>query len=512
VSLLYLAVLALFGWLMITRRLTATLALPLTAIAIALIVLLQAVANGQPALVVLDDLVKNVFEAGVSRLSAAIFAVILGAVLAAQMKLSGAAERLVRYAAEYAGEDQFWLGFVLLLVIALLFTVLGGLGAVILVASVTLPLLLALGYDPKVAGALFLFGLSLGGTLNPANWALYKGVLELPEKTIVPFAATVFGIFLAVCVAYLLFHNRGRWQTRIPVIAGLLLLAGGLVWIARNNSEAWTQLKVALSWAMLALLALLMLLAFIRAIGRGLGSTWLAGPDNWLSALSVLIPLLLLLWSSLNAGLAIATTPAPPVEGAAVDSALPAPIPFAIPILTALLAGVVYAALAGFDRDGQSLNRLMRALHDGVAAAGPAVVLLVGIGLLLQATMLPAVNGTLEPWVAKLPVHSVPSFIATFFILSPLALYRGPLNLFGMGAPVVGIIHGSGILESSLIMVAFLSVGMLQGVCDPTNTHNVWISSFCKVPVAELTRHTLPWVLAIVLLGLTAGALMFAPH
>jgi hypothetical protein len=81
-----------------------------------------------------------------------------------------------------------------------------------------------------------------------------------------------------------------------------------------------------------------------------------------------------------------------------------------------------------------------------------------------------------------------------------------------MGAPVVGIIHGSGILESSLIMVAFLSVGMLQGVCDPTNTHNVWISSFCKVPVAELTRHTLPWVLAIVLLGLTAGALMFAPH
>jgi hypothetical protein len=128
-----------------------------------------------------------------------------------------------------------------------------------------------------------------------------------------------------------------------------------------------------------------------------------------------------------------------------------------------------------------------------------------------MATGLPAVQSTLEPWVKQLPVHSTPAFIATFFILSPLALYRGPLNLFGMGAPVVGIIHGSGILESSQIMVAFLSVGMLQGVCDPTNTHNVWISSFCKVPVAELTRQTLPWVLAIVLLGLTAGALMFAP-
>ena len=63
----------------------------------------------------------------------------------------------MRYAAEYAGEDRFWLGFTLLLVSALLFTVLGGIGAVILVASVMLPLLLTLGYEPKVAGSLFLF-------------------------------------------------------------------------------------------------------------------------------------------------------------------------------------------------------------------------------------------------------------------------------------------------------------------------------------------------------------------
>ena len=48
-------------------------------------------------------------------------------------------------------------------------------------------------------------------------------------------------------------------------------------------------------------------------------------------------------------------------------------------ILTALLAGVMYAALAGFDRDGQSLNRLMRALHEGVSSAAPALVLLHGI-------------------------------------------------------------------------------------------------------------------------------------
>ncbi|MDQ3023517.1 MAG: hypothetical protein M3R04_03895, partial [bacterium] len=97
-----------FGWLMITRRLTATLALPLTALAIALIVLLQATFSGEPALITLSVLIKDVFETGIGRLAGAIFAVILGAVLAAQMRLTGAAEKLVRYAAEYAGEDRFW--------------------------------------------------------------------------------------------------------------------------------------------------------------------------------------------------------------------------------------------------------------------------------------------------------------------------------------------------------------------------------------------------------------------
>ncbi|MDQ3023661.1 MAG: hypothetical protein M3R04_04630, partial [bacterium] len=314
----------------------------------------------------------------------------------------------------------------------------------------------------------------------------------------VPFAATDIGNILAVAITYLMVQNRGRWQTRAPFISGLVASAGAIAWVALNQPGLWIALKRGIAMAMLVILSALVALLVARLIARTAGSVWLSGADNWLSALSVLIPLLLLLWSSLSASLAPLL-----VEGAA-----PA---FAIPILTALLAGIVYAALAGYDRDGQSLNRLMRALHEGVGQAAPAVVLMIGIGLLLQATMLPAVNGTLEPWVARLPVHGTLAFIATFFILSPLALYRGPLNLFGMGAPIVGIIHGSGILEANLIMVAFLSVGMLQGVCDPTNTHNVWISSFCKVPVAELTKHTLPWVLAIVLLGLTAGALMFAP-
>jgi hypothetical protein len=218
---------------------------------------------------------------------------------------------------------------------------------------------------------------------------------------------------------------------------------------------------------------------------------WLGTPGNWLTAGSVLVPLLLLLWANLDANLSGGE---PNVE---------------IPILAALALGIGFCALASYTRDGLSGNRMMQALFEGISSAGPAIVLLIGIGLLLKATSLPAVVASFEPVFQVLPVQHSVGFVAVFFILSPLALYRGPLNLYGMGSGVVGIISGSAILASGQIMAAFFSVGMLQGVCDPTNTHNVWIANFCKVPVNDLTRASLPWVLAIVLCGLVAGAIMF---
>jgi len=496
---IYTAVLALFAWLMISRRMAATLALPLAALSLALLALAGQVAEVgwfSAAGVLLTD----VLEQGVVRLSSAIFAVILGAILAAQMKITGAAERVVRYAAEYAGEDRFRLGLMLLTVIALLFTTLGGLGAVILVATITLPLMFSLGFEPRVAGVLFLLGLSLGGALNPVNWALYISVLGMTANQVIPFAVVLAAIFFAVCLAYLLVQVSGaaEWRRQLWPIICLLLLAA-VVWFAATNlPPLWFALKVAVAVALMALVCILGLLALWRTVlvillpraTRG----WLRTPGNWLAAASVLVPLLLLLWANLDANLSGGEPNVP------------------VPILAALALGICFCALASFTRDGLSGNRMMQALFEGISSAGPAIVLLIGIGLLLKATSLPAVVASFEPVFSLLPVTHPVGYVLVFFILSPLALYRGPLNLYGMGSGVVGIISGSAIMAAGQIMAAFFSVGMLQGVCDPTNTHNVWIANFCKVPVNDLTRASLPWVLIIVLCGLVAGAIMFGPR
>jgi len=490
----FLLILAFFGWLMISRRMTATIALPLAAVSLAVVALIP-LALEQGASAALQVMAAEVIEPGIARLSGAIFAVILGAVLAAQIKISGAAERIVRYAAEYAGEDRFRLGLLLLVVIAILFTTLGGLGAVILVASITLPLLFSLGFEPKVAGVLFLLGLSLGGCLNPVNWALYKSVLLLTTDQIIPFAVLLAALFFMVSCAYLLLAvGAGAWRRNVGVLAALLAVAAAIWLLVTQAPAAWTMVKHVTAAVLLAILTALAagLLWRLFSLAAGLRAGWLKQTDNWMAGASVLVPLLLLLWSSLHANLA---------GGQAK---------YAVPILTALACGIAFCALASLTRDGAGGNRLMKALFDGVAAGGPAIVLLIGVGLLLLATNLPAVVGSFQPIMENLPVGSAFGFVLVFFLLSPLALYRGPLNLYGMGSGVVGIIAGSAIIPGSLIMVAFFSVGMLQGVCDPTNTHNVWIANYCKVPVNDLTRLSFTWVLAIVFLGLLAGALMFA--
>lgn len=494
-AVIYTAALAVFAWLMISRRMAATLALPLAALTLAVLALLGHVheTGWAPATQVL---LNDVLEAGVVRLSSAIFAVILGAILAAQLKITGAAERVVRYAAEYAGEDRFRLGLLLLTVIALLFTTLGGLGAVILVATITLPLMFSLGFEPKVAGVLFLLGLSLGGALNPVNWALYISVLGMTAQDVIPFAVLLAALFFLVCIIYLLVQVSGaaEWRRQLwPIIC--LFLFAAIIWIAATGIPAlWFYIKVVAAVLLMVMLCALGLLVVLRITAVYLArrpDPWLVTSGNWLTAASVLVPLLLLLWASLDANL----SGGEPHVG--------------VPILAALSLGIGFCALASFTRDGLSGNRMMQALFEGISSAGPAVVLMIGIGLLLKATSLPGVVASFEPVFARLPVATPLGFVLVFFVLSPLALYRGPLNLYGMGSGVVGIISGSAIMAAGRIMAAFFSVGMLQGVCDPTNTHNVWIANFCKVPVNDLTRASLPWVLAIVLLGLIAGAIMF---
>jgi hypothetical protein len=88
-------------------------------------------------------------------------------------------------------------------------------------------------------------------------------------------------------------------------------------------------------------------------------------------------------------------------------------------------------------------------------------------------------------------------FVIIFGLLSPLVLYRGPLNPFGVGIAIFTVLLSAHVLAPIVLVAAVMAVVQVQNVCDPTNTANVWIANYTGVPIVEITKRTLPYQLAV---------------
>jgi hypothetical protein len=94
--------------------------------------------------------------------------------------------------------------------------------------------------------------------------------------------------------------------------------------------------------------------------------------------------------------------------------------------------------------------------------------------------------------------------VAVFGLLSPLALYRGPLNPYGVGIGVYSILATLHVLPPVALVAAVMAVVQVQNVCDPTNTQNVWVANFTGVAVERITRLVLPYQVGVATLAVAS--------
>lgn len=402
--------------LMFTRRLPALLALPLMAILIGLIV-----GCSQPVVTLasLKELIfVQILTKGASRMAAAMVTTMFGAILSQVVMRQGIAQQFIRWAAEYAGDRKMLLGLVLFAVVAFNFSALSGLGAVIMLGSLVLPILVSSGFTPLYAATLMLLGIGLGGMFNPANWRFYEELLLLPEDQVKFYAVRVSAVLLAVSLFYLIFE--GRRQSKV------------FAWAAINDEPEVPRVPLA------ALLT------------------------------PIVPPALMLL--------------------------------FKWPDIPAFMAAILYGCLTTQPR--RLVANVTAAILEGLKDVGPVVALFVGLGMTLNATMDESAKAIMNPFLENVLPSSPVGYVAFFTLLAPLALYRGPLNLYGLGAGFAALMAKSAVLPPLAVMTAFMSVGQMQSVCDPTNTANVWIGQFVQVSPEKILKHTLPYVMAFIFLAL----------
>ena len=416
--------------LMYTKKLSALFVLPVMAFLIG-------IASGIPfnnVTIMVDDvattqngLLHLLFVTGPPMLAGTIVMVIFGAVLSQMIKITGIAETIVKKIAELAGDRPLVLGIALYLVLALLFTTLGGLGAVIMIGTVVLPIMASVGIKPLTAASILLLGLSTGGIFNLVNWGLFINVFELEVSQIRTFAFPFGGIFAVMGVLFIVVSEK---------FGGKILKGKKISWPEPAAAEEASE------------------------------------PPKKVRLISLLTPII----------------------------PLPLVVIFDFHIVTALTVAILYCIITTISMD--SVKNLTKSVMDGIADSAGAIFLLMGIGMLLQVVWDARVTDNIGPVVANILPSSPVTFVIFFAIAAPLALYRGPLNLWGLGMGLGAIMFGAGVLPAFAIMAALQTTGQLQGVCDPTNTHNVWTASATGVDVNDILRRTLPYVWCAAIVGL----------
>ncbi len=178
---------------------------------------------------------------------------------------------------------------------------------------------------------------------------------------------------------------------------------------------------------------------------------------------------------------------------------------FELAIIPSLLAGVLYA-LVTTTRPRDMNKRLLRTLYGGFEIAAPPIALFIAIGILLAAVKLPGAVEALEPLVKAVSPQNAVLFVLVFTVLVPLCLYRGPLNVFGLGAGIAGVLIAAGIYPATAVLGLATSYNQVFGVADPTSTQTVWSAQYSGVGPQQVMVRTLPYVWVVALCGFCVTA------
>jgi len=418
-----------FATLMFMRKLPALLALPAMAMLIALIAQLPP-----------TEILNHIIAQGSIKLSAVYVAVFAGAMMGRVMMQTGIAEEIIKRAAEFGGEKPLIVSFGLMFVTMVLFTTLQGLGAIITVGSLVLPIMMSLGIPRKMAGTLFLLAFGTGYIFNPILFTLYRQLLNLQGNELLPPQVSTFAVILLVLML-------------VTVVAYSFIAAKRSGEMLLMNGQSKDELLNRDSKKKVPLIALL----------------------------TPIVPLVLFFGFN--------------YFGIKLD------------FIAAFIIGSLYAILTTNWRNG--VKTLTASAIKGIEDGAPAAILMMGIGMLLNALNLEPIKTALQPLIVSLPFSSPVFYVVFFGLLSPLALYRGPLNIFGIGIGLFTIVFGTSVLPAIALLAAIMCVVQVQNVCDPTNTHNVWIANFVGVRTEDLTKETIFPIVGVCIVGLVISALLF---
>lgn len=423
-GLLILMAFFLFAGLMISKVLPTILALPLMAAAISIIA-------GMPFL----NFINAVVLGGSVKLASSIGVVVFGAMFARVIMKTGISDSIIKKAAELAGDKPLPIAVVLTGAIAFVFLGMNGLGAIIMIGSIAIPIMTSAGIKPVVAASLLLLGMQTGLAANAANYGTFIGIFG--GDVVASFYLPAMVISAVVALLFILLHVKPEKERS--------------AWAVPNaNVIAKTDKQVSAIAMLTPVIPIIIVFIFKEIWGFGAADKGMVD---------------------------------------AVGSSI-----------FGFIIASIYAVLVTKPR--QMVNIFSGAIVEGIQDVAGVIFLFIGIGMLVAAVTTPVVSDYLNPIIKSLVPTGKLGILLFFAILSPLALYRGPLNMFGMGAGIAALLVSLNVLPIVAITGAFVAVQYVQAVSDPTNSQNVWIAGYTNEETSSILKMTLPytWLMCVAML------------
>ncbi|MGM9588680.1 MAG: hypothetical protein ACI3V0_00695 [Faecousia sp.] len=191
------------------------------------------------------------------------------------------------------------------------------------------------------------------------------------------------------------------------------------------------------------------------------------------------------------------------------------PVLFAVVLKLSMIPSILVAVIFALIATGniKSWNKIadlvQKTFHDGVADVGLVLAFLMFLQMFCKAAGM--VKGLLAPIIAPVLPSSMFMMFLLFGLFSILAMYRGPLTIWGAGTALFVIVaEATGWPLAILYPLFYIPCCTINTNICPTQSWNMWAIGYTQVSVKDFMKTTLPFGLICAFILEMVAYFMFA--
>lgn len=164
-------------------------------------------------------------------------------------------------------------------------------------------------------------------------------------------------------------------------------------------------------------------------------------------------------------------------------------------VLSIIIAMLLTGNMKGYKKTVDFINNTV---SQAISDISGLIIFLMSLIMFSGAATLNAKH--FEPLFNAILPHSHLILALALGVLAPLALFRGPLHVWGAGAATAAVLSGTGLFTDAFLLPLLYVPTLMAVSTDITQSWNVWGLDYMKVQSKDFLKYGVPvmWIVSII--------------